>query len=104
MSFEAIQSIAQAEDAAKTAVQYAKAQAKQMIADAETVGRAGIDAATTEADKILAELRQKSDAKSIEDATKLLSQLEADKSALKAQAEAKLDAAAALVVERIVNS
>ena len=31
MSFDAITSIAQAEDAAKVAVQYARAQAKQML-------------------------------------------------------------------------
>ena len=35
MSFDAITSIAQAEDAAKVAVQYARAQAKQMLADAD---------------------------------------------------------------------
>ena len=40
MSFDAITGIAQAEDAAKVAVQYAQAQAKQMIADAEAEGTA----------------------------------------------------------------
>ena len=69
MSFDAITSIAQAEDAAKVAVQYARAQAKQMLADAK---------------QVRAELDKK-------------------KAALRAEAGAKLEAAATLVAERIVN-
>ena len=103
MSFDAITGIAQAEDAAKVAVQYAQAQAKQMLADAETEGKAEIDAAVARAEKELRALRQKSDAKSVEDAKKLLNELETKKAVLQAGAEAKLDAAASLVTERIVK-
>ena len=103
MAFDAITSIAQAEDAAKVAVQYAQAQAKQMIADAGTQGKAEIDAAVARAEKELRTLQQKSDAKSVEDARKLLSEMETKKAVLKAGAEAKLEAAASLVVERIVK-
>ena len=53
MSFDAITSIAQAEDAAKVAVQYAKAQAKQMLADAEAAGKASVDASVVRAEKEL---------------------------------------------------
>ena len=74
MSFDAITGIAQAEDAANVAVQYAQAQAKQMIADAEAEGKAEIDAAVARAEK-----------------------------ELHAGAEAKLDAAASLVAERVMK-
>ena len=60
MAFDAITSIAQAEDAAKVAVQYAQAQAKQMLADAEVQGKAEIDAAVARAEKELRTLQQKS--------------------------------------------
>jgi V/A-type H+-transporting ATPase subunit G/H len=103
MSFDAITGIAQAEDAAKVAVQYAQAQAKQMLADAESEGKAEIDAAVARAEKELRVLRQKSDAKSLEDAKKLLNELETKKAVLQAQAEAKLDAAASLVAERVIK-
>ena len=103
MSFDAITGIAQAEDAAKVAVQYAQAQAKQMIADAEAEGKAEIDAAVARAEKELRALRQKSDEKSVEDAKKLLNELETKKAVLQAGAEAKLDAAASLVAERVMK-
>ena len=103
MSFDAITGIAQAEDAAKVAVQYAQAQAKQMLADAESEGKAEIDAAVARAEKELRVLRQKSDAKSVEDAKKLLNELETKKAVLQAGAEAKLNTAASLVAERVVK-
>ena len=103
MSFDAITGIAQAEDAAKVAVQYAQAQAKQMLADAETEGKAEVDAAVARAEKELRALQQKSDAKSVEDAKKLLNELETKKAVLQAGAEARLDAAASLVAERVVK-
>ncbi len=103
MSFDAITSIAQAEDAAKVAVQYAQAQAKQMVADAEAAGKAAVEAAAVKADKELESLKKKSSAKSVEDAKKMLETLETKKSVLRAGAEAKLSSAATLVVERIVK-
>lgn len=104
MSFDAITGIAQAEEAAKVAVQYAKAQARQMVLDAEAAGKADIEAAIAKAEKELAALNQKSDAKSVNDAKQMLKSLEEQKSALRAAAERKMNSAAALVVERIVKS
>lgn len=103
MSFDVITGIAQAEDAAKVAVQYAQMQGKQMLADAETAGKAAVDAAVARAEAELQTLKQKADAKSVQDATKLLRSLDTKKAVLRAAAEAKLSSAAALVVERIVN-
>ena len=104
MSFDAITGIAQAEDAAKVAVQYAQAQAKQMAADAESEGKASVEAAIARADRELGALKQKSDEKSIADAKQMLKALETKKTVLRSAAQAKLDTAAALVVERIVSS
>ena len=103
MSFDAITGIAQAEDAAKVAVQYAQAQAKQMAADAESAGRASIEEAIARADREIATLRQKSDEKSIADAKQMLKALETKKTVLRSAAQKKMDAAAAIVVERIVK-
>ena len=104
MSFDAIASIAQAEDAARVAVSYAEAQGRQMIADAEAAGKASIEAALQKADNELAQLRQRTEEKSQSDAEKLSGTVANRKAALRAAAEARLDAAAALVVERIVKS
>ena len=60
-------------------------------------------AAVARAEKELRVLRQKSDVKSVEDAKKLLNELETKKAVLQAGAEAKLDAAASLVAERVVK-
>lgn len=104
MSFDAIASIAQAEDAAKVAVSYAEAQGRQMIADAEAAGKASIEAAVKKAEAELGELKKRSDAKSLDEAAKLSQSVQGRKADLRAAAEEKLEAAAKLVVERIVNS
>ena len=103
MSFEAITSITQAEEAAKVAVQYAEAQAKQMLADAEAAGKAEIEANIKKAESELVKLREKADEKSAEAAGILGGRVADRKSALREAAQAKLDDAAALVVERIVK-
>jgi len=103
MSFDAITSIAQAEDAAKVAVQYARAQAKQMLADADAAGKASVAAAVDRAEKELVALGQKADEKSVADAKQVRAELDKKKAALRAEAGAKLEAAATLVAERIVN-
>ena len=103
MSFDAITSIAQAEDAAKVAVQYSRAQAKQMFADAEAAGKASIESSVVRAEKELDELKQKADEKSVNDAKKLRRELDTKKAILRAAAESRLEAAATLVAERIVN-
>lgn len=103
MSFDAITSIAQAEDAAKVAVQYARAQAKQMLADADAAGKASVAAAVDRAEKELVALGQKADEKSVADAKQVRAELDKKKTALRAEAGAKLEAAATLVAERIVN-
>ena len=104
MSFEAIASITKAEADAKAAVAQADAKARQMRADAENAGRAAIEVAGEKAGHEIAELRRQTDEKAMDAASGLSRELEATKAALRAKAEAKLQQAATLVVERIVNS
>lgn len=104
MSFEAITSIAAIEAEAKATVANAQAKAKQMLADAELAGKAAIEAAQTKAGSELAELRLKTDEKTATDTQKLAEGQDSQAAALRVKAEKRLDAAAALIVERIVNS
>ena len=103
MSFDAINNIAQAELDAKAAVAAAEQKAKQLIAEAEDAGRASVEAAIAKADGELEELRRRAGEKSETDAQRLRDELATKKAVLLAKAEAKLEKAAALVVERIVN-
>lgn len=104
MSYEAITSVTQAENAAKSAVAAAEAKAKQMLADAENAGKAAIEAACIKAESELQELRTKAGDKAVNEAGDLSKDLENRKAVLRAKAEARLEQAATLVVERIVNS
>ena len=103
MSFEAINSVVQAENEAKAAVAAAEAKARQMVADAQAAGKAAVEAAADKADSALGELRRKADAEAMSRAEALQRDTENKKAALRARAEARLDRAAALVVERIVK-
>ena len=104
MSFEAISNISQAEAMAKSQVANAEVRAKQLAADAESAGKLAVEAACTRAETELAELGRQVDEKAKAQADKISAELENQKAALRAKAEGKLDQAAALVVERIVNS
>jgi V/A-type H+-transporting ATPase subunit G/H len=104
MSFEAINSVVQAEAEAKAAVAAAEAKARQMILDAQAAGKAAVEAAGDKADSALAELRRKADAEAMDKASELQRDVENKKAALRARAEARLEQAASLVVERIVKS
>ena len=94
MSFEAIYNISQAETDGKAAVAAAEAQARQLIAEAEAEGKASVEAAICRADTELEQLKARA---------AIARDLEAQKAALLDKAEAKLESAASLVVERIVN-
>ena len=104
MSFEAINSVVQAENEAKAAVAAAEAKARQMLSAAQAAGRAAVEAAGDKADSALAELRRKADEEAMERAAELSRSTEIKKAAMRARAEARLDQAASLVVERIVKN
>ena len=104
MSFEALANITQAEADAKAAVVQAEAKARQMVADAFAAGKAAVEAALAKADGELEQLRRQADEKAMAAAGGLSGELESQKAVLCALADEKLDQAATLVVERIVNS
>lgn len=104
MSFEAISSIAQAEAEAKAAVAAAEAKAKQLIADAENAGKLSIEAACADAASKLVQLNHQVTEQAKAQTGILAGELENQKAVMRAKAESRLEQAAALVVERIVNS
>ncbi len=103
MSFEAITSVTRAEAEAKAAVAAAEAKAKQLLAEAETAGKAAVEAASAKAESELRELRRRTEEKSALESRELAETLQGRQAQLRAQAEPKLEEAAALIVERIVN-
>ena len=103
MSFEAITSVTRAEAEAKAAVAAAEAQAKQLLSDAEAAGKAAVEAASAKAESELKELRRRTEEKSALESRELAETLQGRQAQLRAQAEPKLEEAAALIVERIVN-
>ena len=104
MSFEAIYNISQAESEGKAAVAAAEAKAKGLIAEAEAAGKASVQEAIARADRELEMLYARAGEKNSSDAGALARELEDRKAALLAKAQARLDSAASLVVERIVNN
>ena len=104
MSFEAIDAITKAEREAKQIVADAEARARQMIADAERNGKAAVTEASEKAERELAALKKQSDSKSMDEANSLSNEIENKKATLTVKAEARIEEAADMVVERIVNS
>ncbi len=104
MSFEAITGITNAESEAKAQIAAAEARAKQMISDVRADGKAIVSAAISKAEAELVQLRLQSDEKAEAAGKSLLEELAQQKAVLKAQAESRMDKAAALIVERIVKS
>ena len=104
MSFEAIKGISDAETLANAKVAEAEAKAKQMLMDAEAAGKAALEAASARAEVELKELRQQADIQTAAKTAAMEKTIAEEAEKLRKAAEDKLDAAAALVVERIVNS
>ena len=104
MSFEAIKGISDAETLANAKIAEAEAKAKQMLLDAEAAGKAALEAASARAEVELKELRQKADVQTAAKTAAMEEKIAEEAGKLRKAAEGKLDAAAALVVERIVNS
>ena len=75
-----------------------------MVAAAENAGKLAVDAAVVKADSEIQELRRQAEEQAKALAEELSVEAAKKKAALRADAQAKLEKAAALVVERIVNS
>ena len=104
MSLEAMKDISEAEEKAKTIRAEAAADVKRMLAEAEAAGKAAVAAAEKKAAGELATLSKKADEKAVESAKTLASENGEVKDRLRAQAEANMDRAVSLIVERNVNS
>ena len=104
MSLEAIQTISEAEEQAKTIRAAAAAEAKRMLGEAEAAGKFAVEAAGKKARDELAELSKKADEKALESAKSLAAENDKQKAALRSRAEQHMDKAVSLIVERIVNS
>ncbi|MBP3653955.1 MAG: hypothetical protein J6J04_00790 [Oscillospiraceae bacterium] len=103
MSFEAITMINQAEESAKKGRAQVLADSKAAEAAAVEAGKAAVEAAVAEARQKVSDMQAELEAKATEAAKTLAGETENQKAAMRACAEGKLDQAAALIVERIVN-
>jgi V/A-type H+-transporting ATPase subunit G/H len=103
MSLEAIKSISEAEERAKKARQEAQQNARKAIDDAHKAGNDSVEATIERAESEVAALKRAADAKAAESAKELLSTTANKRAAIKARAEGRLDAAAGIIIERIVG-
>ena len=104
MSFEAITTVREAEARAKQIKTEAAQSAAEAIEAAELDGKAAVEAALEKAREELRTLRSRSDEKATQDAEALAATTKDREAVMRSRAEAKLDQAASLIVERIVNS
>ena len=104
MSTDVITSITEAEEASRAAISQARQNARKMIADAETEGTAIIGRSVSRAQEEVRALFDAADKKAAENAAELDGTIANRCAALRAHAEARLDKAAALILERIVKS
>ncbi|MGE4352952.1 MAG: hypothetical protein AB7D36_02560 [Oscillospiraceae bacterium] len=104
MSLEAIKNISEAEEQARQIKAEATSEAKRMISEAYTTGKAAVAAAEKKAGDELCELAKKADEKAMAGAKELAANSENRKAAMRSHAEARMDKAVSLIVERIVNS
>ena len=103
MSFEAINMINQAEESAKKGRAQVLADSKAAEAAAVESGKAAVEAALAEARQSVQDMQTQLGEKATAAAKALASETENQKAAMRACAEGRLDKAAALIVERIVN-
>lgn len=104
MSLEAITSITEAEESARRIRAEAAAAARKAAADARERGEQRIAEAAKKAEAEVEELAEKTRAQAQADADELAQSTENKKAAMRAHAEARLDKAANLIVERIVKA
>jgi V/A-type H+-transporting ATPase subunit G/H len=104
MSLEVVKSISEAEEAGRQAKAAATANAKNAIADAEKTGQAAVADAAARAEAEVKKLLQAAEEKAADQALALKSSTLDRQAAIRAAAEARLDQAALLIVERIVKS
>ncbi|MDR3209470.1 MAG: hypothetical protein LBT36_02440 [Oscillospiraceae bacterium] len=103
MSLEAIEQITAAEDAAKRRIAEAQAEAKRSAEEAERVGRESVESSLRQAEDDVRAMKHELDLKAAESARELVDKTANRRAALRAHAEARLEQAGAIIVERIVS-
>lgn len=103
MSIEAIQQVSQAEASAQEKRQTAYAQAKQLVRDAERNGQALLEQARQRAESETRDAMAQAEQNAAARAKQVLSENAKACDLLCNAARSRLDAAAALIVKRIVN-
>ena len=103
MAFDAITMISQAEEAAKKDLAQALADARAAEDAAVEAGKAALEDAAVRARKEIQEKLADLEAEAAAAADALAGETESKKAAMRSAAQQNLDAAAALIVERIVN-
>lgn len=104
MSLEAIKIITTAEEEARQSIILAQQNAQDMIEEVQRAGNNTIEITLARAQSEIAHLMRTLDQKATEAAKDLASTTANRQATLRARAERRLDDAAALIVERIVNS
>ena len=102
MSLDAMKKVAEAESAAKSAMQEASAASKQLIADAEAKGRASYEAKMAETAEAVKQMMLDAEAQAAKNAEGTMHHAENQCAVLRAHAEGRLDEASGRIVERIV--
>lgn len=103
MSLDAIAQVTAAEEATRAKLLEAQAEAKRIIADAERSGKKRIDEARSQAQAEVKTLLVGAEARAADHAKEVMAQAERDCDALRAAAQERLDKAADLITERVVN-
>ena len=103
MSLEAIKSISAAEDEARQAKNRAQQKSEEAIEEAERTGKDSVSSVVKRAESEIASLIRSADQEAAEQAIELASTTANRQATLRARAEGRIDKAAMLIVERIVN-
>lgn len=103
MSLEALQKVTSAEQSAQTKKAEAAAAAKKLVSDAQRAGEALLEQTRQEAEAGNKALLQQAEQRAEQAAQRLLADAKAQAGAMCKTAEGKLDAAADLIVRRVVN-
>ena len=104
MAFEALSRVQAAEERAAKTLADAASEAKRIVADAELKSRAAGDAAVEKAEGELAVLRSRCETLASENSIRIRGETETRKTVLAKCAEKRMEKAAMLIAERIVNA
>ena len=103
MSLDAIKRVSAAEEEARQAKLLAQQKAQLAFEEAEKKGKETIASMSIRAESEIAQLKRAADQKAADQAVELKSTTDNRQATVRARAEGRLDKAAKLIVERIVN-